>query len=123
MPREAHGTSCSSRVTASGSARDAQHVAANGPNMHPAGGPTAPGRAFARQRAPCCARRLVDAVGFFAVCCRRIERETGDRVDLVWPGPRIGLESQSDATPGVDRLEVEGLDAECTVVGTRFVPL
>ena len=68
---------------------------------------------------------MSSAVGFFAgVLQGDIERETDDRVDLVWPGgARIGLESQPDATPGVDRLEVEGLAAECTVVGTRFVPL
>ena len=52
-----------------------------------------------------------------------IEHESDQRVDLVWPrGARIGLESQPDAPPGVDRLEVEGLAEERTVIGTRFVP-
>jgi hypothetical protein len=67
---------------------------------------------------------LATAVEFFAgILEGDIERESADRVDLVWPrGARIGLEHRSDAPPGVDRLEVEGLADEHTVIGTRFVP-
>ena len=34
----------------------------------------------------------------------------------------VRIEEQREATPGVDRLEVEGLDAPEEVVGTRIVP-
>jgi hypothetical protein len=41
----------------------------------------------------------------------------------VWPrGARVRLEEDADAPPGVDRLEVIGLDAPRMVAGTRFVP-
>jgi hypothetical protein len=33
------------------------------------------------------------------------------------------LETSADGVPGVDRLEVIGLDTERTVIGTRFVPV
>jgi hypothetical protein len=68
---------------------------------------------------------LAASVGFFSgVLQGDVETDTDEHVDLVWPGgARIGLESQPGASPGVDRLEVEGLAAERTVVGTRFVPL
>ena len=67
---------------------------------------------------------LATAVEFFAgILEGEIERESDERVDLVWPrGARIGLEHRPDAPPGVDRLEVEGLADEHTVIGTRFVP-
>ena len=65
------------------------------------------------------------AVEFFAgILEGDIEHESDDRVDLVWPrGARVGLEHRPDAPPGVDRLEVEGLADELTVIGTRFVPV
>ena len=67
---------------------------------------------------------LATAVEFFGgILQGEIERESGRRVDLVWPrGARIGLEQRPDAPPGIDRLEVEGLAEEHTTVGTRFVP-
>jgi hypothetical protein len=53
-----------------------------------------------------------------------VERESDQRVEQVWPrGARLALELHRDAAPGVHRLEVEGLRAERTVAGTRFVPL
>ena len=66
-----------------------------------------------------------DAAAFFAGTLEGVvERESDQRVDLVWPrGARLALELHRDAAPGVDRLEVEGLRTERTVVGTRFVPL
>jgi hypothetical protein len=52
-----------------------------------------------------------------------VQRETDQRVDLVWPrGAGIALELHPDAPAGVDRLEVEGLTEERIVIGTRFVP-
>ncbi len=53
-----------------------------------------------------------------------VEAETETSVDLVWPrGGRIRLETNADAPPAVDRLEVVGLAEERTVIGTRFVPI
>jgi hypothetical protein len=68
---------------------------------------------------------LADAAAFFAGTLEGVvERESDPRVELVWPrGARLALELHRDAAPGVHRLEVEGLRAERTVAGTRFVPL
>jgi hypothetical protein len=66
---------------------------------------------------------LPAALAFFAgVLQGDVESEGAKAADLVWPrGARIRLEER-DGSPGVDRLEVAGLAAECTVIGTRFVP-
>ena len=43
--------------------------------------------------------------------------------EFAWPGGgRVRIERRSDAPPGVDRLEVEGLAAPTNVVGTWFTP-
>jgi methylmalonyl-CoA/ethylmalonyl-CoA epimerase len=130
MPSEAHGT-----VVQLAQSHDypetrvelLEEVAVHGPNTHPrwwtdptpAEGPPARLRRVVL-RTP----MLPTAVEFFAgILEGDIERESETRVDLVWPrGARIGLEHRPDAPPGVDRLEVEGLADECTVIGTRFVP-
>ena len=130
MPREAHGTVvqlAESHGHPETRADLLAHVAANGPNTHPRWwvDPAPP------EGPPACLRRVVlrtpalaSAVGFFAgVLQGDVERDTGERVELVWPrGARIALEHAPNASPGIDRLEVEGLDAPCTIVGTRFVP-
>jgi methylmalonyl-CoA/ethylmalonyl-CoA epimerase len=130
MPSEAHGTVvqlAESHGYAETRAALLAEVAAHGPNMHPrwwtdptpAEGP--PARLL---RVVLRTPMLATAVEFFAgILEGEIERESGTRVDLVWPrGARIGLEHRPDAPPGVDRLEVEGLADECTMIGTRFVP-
>jgi len=131
MPKEAHGTVvqlAESRGHPEGRAELLQHVAAHGPNMHPrwwtepappAGPPARLRRVVLRTPV------LADAAAFFAGTLEGVvERESDQRVELVWPrGARLALELHRDAAPGVDRLEVEGLRAERTVVGTRFVPL
>jgi catechol 2,3-dioxygenase-like lactoylglutathione lyase family enzyme len=130
LPREAHGTVvqlAESHGHPETRAELLAHVAANGPDTHPRWwvDPLPPsGRATLRRvvlRTP----SLPAAVAFFAgVLQGDIERETDDRVDLVWPrGARIGLEFQPGATPGVDRLEFEGLPEDTTIIGTRLVPL
>jgi methylmalonyl-CoA/ethylmalonyl-CoA epimerase len=131
MPSEAHGTVvqlAESHGHPETRAALLEHVAAHGPDMHPrwwtdpspAEGPPARLRRVVL-RTP----MLATAVQFFAgILEGDIEQETDDRVDLVWArGARIGLEHRPDAPPGVDRLEVEGLADECTVIGTRFVPV
>ena len=130
MPREANGTVvqlAESHGHPETRAELLAHVAANGPNMHPRWwtDPSPP------EGPPALLRRVVlrtpslpTAVSFFAgLLGGGVERETDDRVELCWPrGARIALELRTDAPPGVDRLEVEGLDAPFEVVGTRFVP-
>jgi len=130
MPSEAHGTV----VQLAESHGDPEtrvglleQVAAHGPHAHPrwwsdpapADQPPAHLRRVV-MRTP----MLATAVEFFAgILEGDIEHESAERVDLVWPrGARIGLEQRSDAPPGVDRLEVEGLAEEHTVIGTHFVP-
>ena len=47
-----------------------------------------------------------------------------ESVELAWPGHgRIRIEHRADQPPGVDRLEVEGLTAPTTVLGTLFTPV
>lgn len=130
MPSEAHGTVvqlAESHGYPETRAGLLEEVAAHGPNTHPrwwndpspAEGPPARLRRVVL-RTP----MLPTAVEFFAgILEGDIERESDDRVDLVWArGARIGLEHRPDAPAGVDSLEVEGLAEECTVIGTRFVP-
>jgi methylmalonyl-CoA/ethylmalonyl-CoA epimerase len=130
MPREAHGTVvqlAESHNHPESNAEMLAHVREHGPNAHPrwwVDPSPATGKATLRRvvlRTPA----LPPAVGFFSgVLQGDIERETDTRVDLVWPGgARIGLEHQPDAPPGVDRLEVEGLASERTIIGTRLVPI
>lgn len=67
---------------------------------------------------------LTSALGFFAGMLHgHITAETDERIELAWPGgAAIALELHPGAAPGVDRLELEGLDAAVEVLGTRFVP-
>jgi methylmalonyl-CoA/ethylmalonyl-CoA epimerase len=131
MPSEAHGTVvqlAESHGHPETRAELLAHVAKHGPNQHPRWW-SDPSPA---QGAPAHLRRVVlrtpmlaTAVEFFAgILEGEIEHESAARVDLVWArGARIGLEHRPDAPPGVDRLEVEGLAEECTVIGTHFVPV
>jgi methylmalonyl-CoA/ethylmalonyl-CoA epimerase len=131
MPSEAHGTVVQlAESHGHPETRTAllEHVAEHGPDMHPRWW-TDPSPA---EGAPARLRRVVlrtpmlpTAVEFFAgILEGDIEHESDDRVDLVWArGARIGLEHRPDAPAGVDRLEVEGLVDERTVIGTRFVPV
>jgi catechol 2,3-dioxygenase-like lactoylglutathione lyase family enzyme len=130
MPREAHGTVVQLAESHGHSESRAQllaHVEQHGPNMHPrwwvdpvpARGP----RALLRRvvlRTP----SLPAAMGFFAgVLQGDVEQESDSRVDLVWPGgARIGLALDTDAAPGVDRLEIEGLNEPRTLIGAQLVP-
>jgi methylmalonyl-CoA/ethylmalonyl-CoA epimerase len=130
MPREAHGTVVQlAQTTHDGSRVDLlKHVAENGPNMHPrwwvdpepAAGPPARLRRVVL-RTP----NLASAMGFFGgVLQGQVLDEREGACELVWAGgARILLEEQPAATPGVDRLEVEGLAAPAEFIGTRFVPV
>jgi catechol 2,3-dioxygenase-like lactoylglutathione lyase family enzyme len=130
MPKEAHGTVvqlAESHGHPEGRAELLQHVAAHGPNAHPRwwNDPAPPAGPPARlRRVVLRTPVLADAVEFFSRTLEGVvERESDQRVELVWPrGARLALEQHSEAAPGVDRLEVDGLRAERTLVGTRFVP-
>jgi catechol 2,3-dioxygenase-like lactoylglutathione lyase family enzyme len=131
LPREAHGTVvqlAESHGHPQTRAELLSHVRANGPNEHPRWWvdplPAQGARAILRRvvmRTP----SLPGAVGFFCgVLQATIERETDTRVDLVWPGgARVGIELRAHETPGVDRLELEGLPGPRALLGTRFVPV
>ncbi len=129
MPREAHGTVvqlAESHGHPETRAELLALVAQHGPNVHPRWwvDPAPPtGRGTLRRvvlRTP----SLTSAVAFFAgVLQGDVERESATTTDLVWPrGGRIRLEEHPGAMPGVDRLEVIGLESERTLIGTRFVP-
>jgi methylmalonyl-CoA/ethylmalonyl-CoA epimerase len=130
MPREAHGTVvqlAESHGHPESRAEVLAQVREHGPNMHPRWwvDPLPPeGKGLLRRvvlRTPA----LTSAVSFFAgVLQGDIEHETPTRVDLVWPrGARIGIEEHAGATPGVDRLEVEGLPEPVTLIGTKLMPI
>jgi len=130
MPAEAHGTVvqlAESHGHPESRAELLAHVAANGPNQHPrwwSDPSPAQGEQARLRRVVLRTPMLATAGEFFAgILGGDVERESDGRIDLVWPrGARIGLESHPDAPAGVDRLEVEGLEEERIVIGTRFVP-
>ena len=130
MPREAHGTVV--QLAESHGHPETRrellaYVAANGADMHPrwwAEPSPATGHGTLRRvvlRTP----SLPSALGFFAgILQGDVEHESSVSADLVWPGgARIRLEANADAHPGIDRLEVIGLNEERTVIGTRFTPI
>jgi len=130
MPAEAHGTVvqlAESHGYPETRAGLLEHVAQHGPNEQPRwwNDPTpAEGPPAILRRVVLRTPDLRAAVKFFSGLLEgEVERESDARVDLVWPrGARIALELHADAAAGVDRLEVEGLTEERTVIGTRFVP-
>jgi methylmalonyl-CoA/ethylmalonyl-CoA epimerase len=130
MPAEAHGTVvqlAESHGHPETRAGLLEHVAAHGPNQQPRwwNDPTpAEGPPARLRRVVLRTPDLHGAVKFFSGLLEGdVEHESDARVDLVWPRrARIALELHPDAPPGVDRLEVEGLAQERTVIGTRFVP-
>ena len=130
MPREAHGTVvqlAESHGHPETRAELLTYVVAHGADMHPrwwTEPPRATGHGTLRRvvlRTP----SLPSALGFFAgILQGDVEHETPTAADLVWPrGARIRLEETADALPGIDRLEVIGLNEERTVIGTRFTPI
>ena len=130
MPAEAHGTVvqlAESHGYPETRAALLAHVAENGPDEQPRwwdDASPAEGTPARLRRVVLRTPTLATAVEFFGgILEGEVERESDRRVDLVWPrGARIALELYADAPPGIDRLEVEGLADERTVIGTRFVP-
>lgn len=130
MPREAHGTVVQLAESYGHPETRKElldYVTEFGPNTHPRWwGDTGPATGHGTlRRVVLRTPSLPSALGFFAgVLQGDVEHETATSADLVWPrGARIRLEINTDAPPGIDRLEVIGLDAERTVIGTRFVPV
>ena len=66
---------------------------------------------------------LAAAAAMYRELLDAITMEAGDDVcELAWPGGgRIRLEGRPGRA-AVDRLEVEGLDRDYDVLGTRFTP-
>jgi catechol 2,3-dioxygenase-like lactoylglutathione lyase family enzyme len=131
MPSEAHGTVvqlAESHGHPETRAGLLELVAAHGPDAHPRwwSDPAPADQPPARlRRVVLRTPMLATALEFFAgILEGDIEHESAERVDLVWPrGARIRLEQRSDAPPGIDRLEVQDLAEEHTVIGTHFVPV
>jgi len=129
MPREAHGTVvqlAESHGHPETRAELLQYVAAHGPNMHPrwwADPAPATGHGTLR-RVVLNTPSLPSALAFFAgILQGDVEHETETSADLVWPrGGRIRL-VHADGQPGIDRLEVIGLNNERIVARTRFTPV
>jgi hypothetical protein len=131
MPHDAHGTVVQLAQTSSDYGTRADllaYVAANGPNEHPRwwADPEPATGGVARLRRVVLRTPTLDAtVGFFRDLLQgEVETNGDERVDLVWPGgARIAIEEHAGEAPGVDRLEVEGLDEPVELIGARFVPL
>jgi methylmalonyl-CoA/ethylmalonyl-CoA epimerase len=130
MPADAHGTVvqlAESPTEFTTRAELLAYVHEHGPNEHPRWWPDPPaaeGPPAHFRRAVLCSRDLDATVSFFSEFLQgEIEAKRDGRVELVWPlGSRIAIESHPDASPGVDRLEIEGLVEPVEVIGTRFVP-
>jgi catechol 2,3-dioxygenase-like lactoylglutathione lyase family enzyme len=131
MPGDAHGTVVQLAESTSEFDTRAEllaHVAAHGPNAHPRWwvDPEPSRGLVARLRRVVLASPDLDkSVEFFSDFLHGdVEADRGGRVELVWPkrGARVAIEQRDGHAPGVDRLEVEGLDEPVEVIGTRFVP-
>ncbi|MGQ0826571.1 MAG: VOC family protein [Actinomycetota bacterium] len=130
LPREAQGTVvqlAESNMEMGSRAEFLAHVAAHGPNAHPRWWvepePHEGPRARLRRvvvRAP----SLPSAVALFGGLLQgEILDERDDAIELTWPrGARLLLESRPDSPPGIDRLEVEGLNEPVELIGTKLVP-
>ncbi|MCZ7535300.1 MAG: VOC family protein [Acidimicrobiia bacterium] len=128
MPREAHGTVVQlaqpGEIFADRAAMLAR-IASNGPRQHPRwwhkpavnGAPPS----YLR-RVVLATASLPSGLGFFGALLGGHEGASGDGwVELAWPGgARLRLEERHDRPPGIDRLEIDGVDAEITVAGTRL---
>jgi catechol 2,3-dioxygenase-like lactoylglutathione lyase family enzyme len=130
MPRDAHGTVvqlAESHGEFDTRAELLAHVASNGPNQHPRwwADPEPAHGGVATLRRVVLRTPAIDAtVAFFRdLLDGEVEATADTRVELAWPrGARVAIEQHDGATPGVDRLEVEGLDEPVEVIGTTFVP-
>jgi methylmalonyl-CoA/ethylmalonyl-CoA epimerase len=131
MPRDAHGTVVQLAQTNNDFGTRADllaHVAAHGPNEHPrwwVDPEPATGAVARLRRVVLRTPSLGATVGFFRDLLQgEVEESNDTRVELVWPrGGRIAIEQHAGEPPGVDRLEVEGLDEPVELIGTRFVPI
>ncbi len=129
MPRDAHGTVVQLAESEGDFGTRAElldHVERNGPDMHPRWwtDPSPPSGAARLRRVVLGSPTPDAAVSFFTELLEGdVEARYEGRTELVWPGgSRVAVEYRSNGPAGVDRLEVEGLDAPTEVIGTRFVP-
>ncbi len=129
MPREAHGTVVQIAQPGESFADRAamlDHIAANGPRQNPCWW-SAPQRQSAPpahlRRVVLATTSLPSALGFFGALLGGDESAAGDDwVELAWPGgAHLRLEERHDRAPGIDRLEIDAIDDEISVLGTRLV--
>ena len=128
MPAEAHGTVvqlAQADVEFPSRARLLAHVLAHGVDGNPrwwVDPEPAAGQPAVLRRIVLGVPDVSAAVAFFGrVLDGDVVDDRAGGVELAWAnGSRIRVESRD--RPGVDRLEVEGLEQEQTVIGTRFVP-
>jgi len=130
MPSEAHGTVV--QIAQPGQvfpdrAALLAHVAAHGPRHHPLWWHAAP----ALGTPPAYLRRVVlataslpSALRLFGALLGGDEVASGTGwVELGWPGgAHLRIEERRDRVPGIDHLEIDGIDIETTVLGARLVP-
>jgi methylmalonyl-CoA/ethylmalonyl-CoA epimerase len=128
-PREAHGTVVQIAQTNEGADRAAwlDYVEKNGPSGEPiwwADAEPHEGPIAYLRRVVLGAPDPVALLGLYAGLLggEEVARDA-DSVELAWPShSRVRIERRADRPPGVDRLEVEGLGAATSVVGTWFTP-
>jgi methylmalonyl-CoA/ethylmalonyl-CoA epimerase len=129
LPRDAYGTVVQLAETAHQHSRAEllAHVAQHGVEGRPrwwvdslpaTGPPARLRRVVLRSADPAGARRM-----FAGLLDGAVAAEGEHFIELSWPGgARLRIEPDAARAAGVDRLEVEGIDDEHTVIGTRFVP-
>jgi catechol 2,3-dioxygenase-like lactoylglutathione lyase family enzyme len=128
-PREAHGTVVQVAHTNEGADRAEwlEYVEANGPSGEPIWwvdpeAPTGPTTYLRRVVLGAPEPRALLPLYAGLLGGEQIV-DDNDGVELTWPGDGcVRIERRPDSPPGVDRLEVEGLAAPTSVVGTWFTP-
>jgi methylmalonyl-CoA/ethylmalonyl-CoA epimerase len=131
LPRQANGTVvqlAETDHTFGTRAELLEHVRRNGPNTHPRWwtepAPPHAGPAAKLRRVVLRTPSVTSATAFFGGHLQgRVVHESDGTVDLEWPsGSSLRLVVDGARAPGVDRLEVEGLDEPAEIAGTTFVP-
>ena len=130
LPREAQGTVvqlAQPGQVLSDRAAQLAHVAAHGPRQNPrwwGDTPCAIAPPTYLRRVVLATTSLPAALAFFGALLGGEEAASGSSwTELAWPGgAHLRIEERRDRAPGIDRLEIEGIDVETTVLGARLTP-